>query len=213
MPLLFAAAPAIVPCLSVSALACRCCCRRCCRRRWMRLTDSCRRCRRRRHPPAAQAFAVAPFSVWDRSCCCRRCHCHSHPAATRAFAVVPFFVWDRSCCCRRCRCQRHPAAVRAFSATPFFVRDCSRHCRCCRHQRQQLRRCHRLLDIFLLLDLNRAAGSRRHQPIIVTPKLSLPPPPPISSLSLSCLWQPSFLAISGLPLLLPFLVCGRHPVR
>ncbi len=43
------------------------------------------------------------------------------------------------------------------------------------------------------------------------PKYWIPNMPPISSSSLSCLLQLSFLAISGPPLLMPFLVCGRHP--
>ena len=53
-----------------------------------------------------------------------------------------------------------------------------------------------VLEVFLLRDLNRAAGRRRRQPIIVAFKPSFPPPPPISLLSLSCLLQPSFLAIA-----------------
>jgi hypothetical protein len=68
-----------------------------------------------------------------------------------------------------------------------------------------------LLDVFLLRDLNCAAGCHCRQPIIVATKLSSSLTPPILLSSLSCLLQPSFLAISGPPLLPPVLVCGRHP--
>ena len=56
-----------------------------------------------------------------------------------------------------------------------------------------------------------AAGCCRRQPISVATTPSMPLPPPISLSSLSCLRQPSFLAISGTPLLPLFLVCDRHP--
>ena len=53
-----------------------------------------------------------------------------------------------------------------------------------------------LSDVFLCRELNHAAGRHRCQPIIVATKPSSPPPLPILLSSLSCLLQPSFLAIA-----------------
>ena len=72
-------------------------------------------------------------------------------------------------------------------------------------------RWHRLSDAFLLGDLIRITGRHCRQPIMFATKPPLPPPSPVLSSSLSCLSQPSHLAISGPPSLPPFLVCGRHP--
>ena len=151
MPLLLAATPAIVPCLSASPLACRRC--RCCRRQ------------RRQQRTRPTDRCCPPPSLFRR---CRASFC------CRAVLLAGF-------CCRavlRLGSQSlTPPLPLPSPTTPTMSPPV-------------------LSDVFLLGDLNRAAGRHCHQPIIVATKLSSPPLPPISLLSLSCLLQPSFLAIA-----------------
>ena len=217
MLLLFAPASAIVPCPSASPLACRCCCRR-----------------HRRHSATKRAFAFAPFSVRD---CSRWCHLlllrHSPfgiavaNAAVAAVAIPPL--------CKLLPLRRSPFRIASINTAAAVNVPLPRELLLWRHSQfgiavtpsrhhasicfcallwsgsQRWWQCHCLSDIFLLQDLNCAAGRRCRQPIIGATKPPLPPSPPILSLSLSCLLQPFFFVISGPPLLPPFLVCGRHP--
>ncbi len=207
MPSLFAAVLATVPCHR------QCRCRRCRRCWWWqtRPTDCCR-------PPPPPSLSCCRarfrcstgFSICDHSCWRRRCHCRCRPAAMQCFSVAPFSVWGHSHWCRCCHRHCCLAAAQAITVAPISLWDCTCQCRRCCRQHQRQRQCHRLSDIFLLQDLNRAAGRCRGQLIIVATKPYLPLPPPILLSSLSCLKRLSFLAISGPPLLPPFLVCGRH---
>ena len=148
MPPLFAAAPAIVPCLSASPLTCRCCRRH---RRWGRWRGT--------HPTDHHHPPPLPFRRRASFCCC-------------AVLLAGF------CCRAVLRSGSQLLTPPLLSPSPMTPTMSSPV----------------LSDVFLLRDC--AAGFRCRQPIIVATKLSLPLPPPISLLSLSCLLQPSFLAIA-----------------
>ena len=110
MPLLFAAAPALVPCLSVPPCV---------------PSSSCRLSSlARQHPPSPAVVVAAAAAAADGGRRARKIIAvrrrPRRPAAVRAFAVARFSVRDRSC--RHCRRRRRDGdRIPSFGAATIIV--------------------------------------------------------------------------------------------